>query len=87
MYRNKKKFILFFTLPFPVLSIEPETVTFNKEGNEIIGRIILKNVTTDKALSYKVRLNGFFFFFCYFQPYLSCILIIDNLKSVLYILD
>lgn len=84
MYRNKKKFILFFTLPFPVLSIEPETVTFNKEGNEIIGRIILKNVTTDKALSYKVRLNGFFFVI---SKHLSCILIIDKLKSVLYILD
>lgn len=37
------------------LSIEPEAVTFNKEGNEIIARIVLKNVTTDKHLSYKIK--------------------------------
>ncbi|KAF7385774.1 motile sperm domain-containing protein 2-like [Vespula maculifrons] len=38
-----------------LLLIEPEAVTFNKEGNEIVGRIILKNVTTDKPLSYKIK--------------------------------
>ncbi|KAK2576563.1 hypothetical protein KPH14_005236 [Odynerus spinipes] len=38
-----------------LLSIEPEAIIFNKEGNEIIGRIVLKNVTTDKPLSYKIK--------------------------------
>lgn len=40
----------------PVLSIEPtEVITFNKDGNDITGTITLKNITTDKALSYKVH--------------------------------
>jgi len=39
----------------PVLSIEPvEAITFNKDGNDIAGTITLKNITTDKSLSYKV---------------------------------
>jgi len=39
----------------PVLSIEPtEIITFNKDGNDITGTITLKNITTDKSLSYKV---------------------------------
>lgn len=37
-----------------VLSIEPDALIFNKTGNEISGTITLKNVTTDKPLSYKV---------------------------------
>jgi len=38
-----------------VLSIEPtEIITFNKDGNDITGTITLKNITTDKSLSYKV---------------------------------
>lgn len=69
MYCNKKKFILFFNLLFPVLLIEPEAVTFNKEGNEIVGRIILKNVTTDKPLSYKVQLNIFLLFPTIYRVY------------------
>lgn len=43
--------LLFFVL---VLSVEPDAITFNKDGKEIIGVIILKNITTDKILSYKV---------------------------------
>lgn len=40
----------------PVLSIEPtEVITFNKDGNDITGTITLKNITTDKSLSYKVH--------------------------------
>lgn len=39
-----------------VLSIEPlEAITFNKDGNDITGTITLKNITTDKSLSYKVH--------------------------------
>lgn len=38
-----------------VLSIEPvEAITFNKDGNDITGKITLKNITADKSLSYKV---------------------------------
>ncbi|XP_043514882.1 motile sperm domain-containing protein 2-like isoform X2 [Frieseomelitta varia] len=38
-----------------LLSIEPDALIFNKNGNEISGTITLKNVTTDKPLSYKVK--------------------------------
>ncbi|OAD59468.1 Motile sperm domain-containing protein 2 [Eufriesea mexicana] len=38
-----------------LLSIEPDAVILNKVGNEISGTITLKNVTTDKPLSYKVK--------------------------------
>ncbi|XP_011631817.1 motile sperm domain-containing protein 2-like isoform X1 [Pogonomyrmex barbatus] len=39
-----------------LLSIEPtETITFNKDGNDITGIITLKNITTDKNLSYKIK--------------------------------
>ncbi|KAG6797794.1 motile sperm domain-containing protein 2 [Apis mellifera caucasica] len=38
-----------------LLSIEPDAVIFNKSGNEIGGSILLKNVTSDKPLSYKVK--------------------------------
>lgn len=38
-----------------LLSIEPEVIIFNKEGNKIIGRIMLQNVTADKSLSYKIK--------------------------------
>lgn len=41
-----------------VLSIEPtEIITFNKDGNDVTGTIILKNITTDKSLSYKVHID------------------------------
>jgi len=41
-----------------VLSIEPtEIITFNKDGNDVTGTITLKNITTDKSLSYKVHEN------------------------------
>ncbi|EFN71009.1 Motile sperm domain-containing protein 2 [Camponotus floridanus] len=39
-----------------LLSIEPmEAITFNKDGNDITGTITLKNITTDKSLSYKIK--------------------------------
>lgn len=39
-----------------MLSIEPtEIITFNKDGNDVTGTITLKNITTDKSLSYKVH--------------------------------
>ncbi|KAL0116879.1 hypothetical protein PUN28_010034 [Cardiocondyla obscurior] len=39
-----------------LLSIEPtEIITFNKDGNDIAGTISLKNITTDKSLSYKIK--------------------------------
>lgn len=39
---------------FLVLSIEPNAIIFNKTGNDIIGTITLKNISTEKPLSYKV---------------------------------
>ncbi|EGI62159.1 PREDICTED: motile sperm domain-containing protein 2-like [Acromyrmex echinatior] len=39
-----------------LLSIEPtEIITFNKDGNDVTGTITLKNITTDKSLSYKIK--------------------------------
>ncbi|XP_011697966.1 PREDICTED: motile sperm domain-containing protein 2-like [Wasmannia auropunctata] len=39
-----------------MLAIEPtEVITFNKDGNDITGTITLKNITTDKPLSYKIK--------------------------------
>ncbi|XP_032679586.1 motile sperm domain-containing protein 2-like isoform X2 [Odontomachus brunneus] len=38
-----------------LLSVEPDAIIFNKDGKEIIGVIILKNITTDKILSYKIK--------------------------------
>ncbi|EFN78120.1 motile sperm domain-containing protein 2 [Harpegnathos saltator] len=38
-----------------LLSVEPDAITFNKDGKEITGVIILKNITTDKTLSYKIK--------------------------------
>ncbi|XP_076170048.1 motile sperm domain-containing protein 2-like [Ptiloglossa arizonensis] len=38
-----------------LLSIEPKTIRFNKTGNEIADTITLKNITTDKPLSYKIK--------------------------------
>ncbi|XP_014481736.1 PREDICTED: motile sperm domain-containing protein 2-like [Dinoponera quadriceps] len=38
-----------------LLSVEPDAITFNKDGKEITGVIILKNITTDKILSYKIK--------------------------------
>ncbi|XP_024936528.1 motile sperm domain-containing protein 2 isoform X2 [Cephus cinctus] len=38
-----------------MLSVDPESITFNKEGNEVSGTITLKNLTTDKCLSYKIK--------------------------------
>lgn len=38
-----------------LLSVEPDALIFTKTGNEISGTITLKNVTTDKPLSYKVK--------------------------------
>lgn len=37
------------------LSVEPDVIAFNKEGNEMIGTITLKNLTSDKHLSYKIK--------------------------------
>lgn len=39
---------------FPVLAITPDVISFNKEGQEIIGTIALKNQTADQCISYKV---------------------------------
>ncbi|XP_029051687.2 motile sperm domain-containing protein 2-like isoform X1 [Osmia bicornis bicornis] len=38
-----------------LLSIEPNAIIFNKTGNDIIGTITLKNISTEKPLSYKVK--------------------------------
>ncbi|XP_017788200.1 PREDICTED: motile sperm domain-containing protein 2-like [Habropoda laboriosa] len=38
-----------------LLFIESDTIIFNKTATETFGLIALKNVTTDKALSYKVK--------------------------------
>lgn len=38
-----------------LLFIEPDAIIFNKTENEIGGTITLKNVTTDKYLSYKIK--------------------------------
>lgn len=48
------------------MSVEPDTIVFNKDGNEIAGIIILKNITTDKPLSYKVCI---YIPFCYNKYY------------------
>lgn len=50
-----------------VLSIEPvEAITFNKDGNDITGTITLKNITTDKSLSYKVLFSISFLSYIYY---------------------
>lgn len=38
-----------------MISIEPDVLVFNKEGNEVVGTITLKNITSDKCLSYKIK--------------------------------
>ncbi|XP_012529246.1 motile sperm domain-containing protein 2 [Monomorium pharaonis] len=39
-----------------LLSIEPsEVITFNKDRNDIAGTITLKNISSDKSLSYKIK--------------------------------
>ncbi|XP_034942102.1 motile sperm domain-containing protein 2-like [Chelonus insularis] len=38
-----------------MLSIIPEVISFNKEGQEVVGTLQLKNQTTDKCLSYKIK--------------------------------
>ncbi|KAH0535199.1 motile sperm domain-containing protein 2-like [Cotesia glomerata] len=38
-----------------MLAISPDVISFNKEGPEIIGTIVLKNTTTEKFLSYKIK--------------------------------
>ncbi|KAK0081503.1 hypothetical protein PV325_012053 [Microctonus aethiopoides] len=38
-----------------MLAITPDVISFNKDGQEIIGTIVLKNQTTDKCLSYKIK--------------------------------
>lgn len=55
---------------FSVLSVEPDTITFNKDGKEIAGVIILKNITADKSLSYKVYIMLYFVTFGYHGSYL-----------------
>lgn len=55
---------VYLILCVSVLSIEPvEAITFNKDGNDITGTITLKNITTDKSLSYKVCI---FYVHCFF---------------------
>lgn len=38
-----------------VLLIEPNVITFTKEGSETIGTISLKNTSQNKVLSYKIK--------------------------------
>ncbi|XP_020287427.1 motile sperm domain-containing protein 2-like [Pseudomyrmex gracilis] len=39
-----------------LLAIDPaEVITFNKDGNDIVGTIALKNITTEKSLSFKIK--------------------------------
>lgn len=38
-----------------MLGIVPEVISFTREGQEIIGTLLLKNQTTDKYLSYKIK--------------------------------
>ncbi|KAF7988489.1 hypothetical protein HCN44_001062 [Aphidius gifuensis] len=38
-----------------MLGIVPDVISFNREGQEIIGTLLLKNQTTDKCLSYKIK--------------------------------
>lgn len=58
--------LFFYYYYFLVLGIVPDVISFNREGQEIIGTLLLKNQTTDKYLSYKVII---IFFLALFKFY------------------